>query len=202
MPRADAYFDSVAGEYQERSSRGVWRWLRDREMRTVMELLDAKPGEHILDAGCGAGIYTEAIARAGATPVAFDSSEAMLEKVRERLNVETLRGDFESYPFTPEYDKVLCAGALEFTADPRQALLNLLNALRISKSAKAVIHLPGAGIGARLYRHFHSRHGVAIHLFDEPAIAGLLAGSGFIVQDRRRSAFNWVLRIAPDSHAS
>jgi trans-aconitate methyltransferase len=55
----------------------VWRAALD-----LVEWLDPKPGEHILDLGCGTGHLTQEIAARGADVVGIDNSEAMLAEAR------------------------------------------------------------------------------------------------------------------------
>ena len=47
-------------------------------------LLDISPGQTILEAACGAGIFARRMAELGANVVAFDASRAFLEAVRKR----------------------------------------------------------------------------------------------------------------------
>ena len=47
-------------------------------------LLELRPGEVILDVACGNGAFSRRMAEAGARVVAFDFSERMLERARER----------------------------------------------------------------------------------------------------------------------
>ena len=49
---------------------------------SLLELLDARPGERILDLGCGTGHLTERIASAGAEVTGLDHSQTMLEQAR------------------------------------------------------------------------------------------------------------------------
>ena len=50
----------------------------------LLELLAAKPGERILDVGCGTGHLTAQIAATGAHVVGIDASSAMIEQAREK----------------------------------------------------------------------------------------------------------------------
>src|SRR6266705_5336367 len=50
--------------------------------RGVVELLAPKPGERILDLGCGTGHLTNQIAEAGAEVVGIDISQSMIEEAR------------------------------------------------------------------------------------------------------------------------
>ncbi|MFK7769438.1 MAG: class I SAM-dependent methyltransferase [Mariniblastus sp.] len=52
----------------------------------VLSLLPELEGKHVFDVGCGPGAYTEELAKRGATVVACDVSERMLELAQERLS--------------------------------------------------------------------------------------------------------------------
>ncbi len=56
-------------------------------------LLAVKPGEQILDIGCGAGRFTRRMAGLGAVIVAIDHAEKFLDRARERTteNIERIR---------------------------------------------------------------------------------------------------------------
>ena len=50
----------------------------------ALELLDPRPGERILDLGCGDGVLSEKIAVAGAKVVAVDAAPDLLAAARAR----------------------------------------------------------------------------------------------------------------------
>jgi SAM-dependent methyltransferase len=68
----------------------LWRRLPDEldapdwERRRKFLLEELRPGERVLDLGCGAGEFTAELARAGALVVGVDVAEAALERARSR----------------------------------------------------------------------------------------------------------------------
>src|SRR5215211_1852842 len=61
----------------------------------VIELLAPRPGERIIDLGCGTGGLTAQIAAAGAEIIGIDASEAMITRARElypQLRFEVANG--------------------------------------------------------------------------------------------------------------
>jgi 2-polyprenyl-3-methyl-5-hydroxy-6-metoxy-1,4-benzoquinol methylase len=51
-------------------------------------LLEVKPGDHILDIGCGNGLLTRRLASLGAKVVGIDFSESMIANARSRTQSE------------------------------------------------------------------------------------------------------------------
>lgn len=86
------------------------------------QVLDGFEGKRILDVGCGGGIFTEALARAGAQVVAFDASERSLQAAREHAHQGGLRIDYRialAEDFRPDgtFDAVMAVDVLEHVED-------------------------------------------------------------------------------------
>jgi ubiquinone/menaquinone biosynthesis C-methylase UbiE len=99
--------------------------------RILVGAASPKPGERVLDVGCGTGIVARDVAsRLGATAVvtAIDMSATMLAvataaSIREGLTIEWREGNAEQLPFHDDaFDLVLCQFALMFVADKAAAL--------------------------------------------------------------------------------
>jgi len=191
-----SYFDQQAGEYSSASGSGVWDFVRKRESRMIMEQLSPRPGELILDAGCGAGYYSELLLRSGANVEAADFSPQMVHQVRQRLSIPAIVCDLMEHQFEPKYDKVLCAGAFEFLAKPEQALVNLSLALKPDSSGRIVLHLPKKSWGGRLYRRFHKKHGFHVRLFTENDVHTMADQVGGLAIDTISTVtFNFVVSL-------
>jgi SAM-dependent methyltransferase len=104
-------------------------------------MLDAaalRPGERVLDVGCGHGTSTIAAAERvapGGRVVGVDISAAMLEPARQAAaevdGVEFLEADAQVHPFpVGSFDSVISQFGTMFFADPGAALGNLRRALR------------------------------------------------------------------------
>jgi len=79
----------------------------------VVELLAPKPGERILDLGCGDGILTKRLVDLGCEVVAVDSSPAQVEAARKLgLNAHAISG--EDLPYQEEFDAVFSNAALHW----------------------------------------------------------------------------------------
>ncbi|MRR05890.1 MAG: methyltransferase domain-containing protein [Deltaproteobacteria bacterium] len=90
---------------------------------------DNLEGEVILEAGSGAGRFTEVLLSTGAEVVSFDYSAAveanMLNNGRYQ-NLCLFQGDIYQIPLTKaSFDKVVCLGVLQHTPDPAAAFASL-----------------------------------------------------------------------------
>ena len=86
----------------------------------VVSLVDARPGEDILDAACGTGKYTTHFHAAGARVIGIDLSPGMLERAIAKFPEVSFRiADIsERLPFENDrFDKVNCAQALKHLAN-------------------------------------------------------------------------------------
>jgi SAM-dependent methyltransferase len=109
----------------------------DQEMRLHNERLRAaaaiRPGERVLDVGCGAGQTSIEAARAGGRVLGLDVSQRMLERARQRAggSVEFVLADAQTHPFErASFDVVISRCGLMFFADPEAAFRNIAGALR------------------------------------------------------------------------
>jgi len=82
----------------------------------VVELLDPKPGERILDLGCGDGILSEKIAAAGAAVVAVDAAPDLIAAAKAR-GLDARLTDGQRLPFAAEFDAVFSNAALHWMRD-------------------------------------------------------------------------------------
>jgi arsenite methyltransferase len=109
-----------------------------RRRALIREALDAKPGERILDVGCGPGFYVaELLDEVGAegSVVGIDGSGAMLAVAAHRCerhaNVAFHEADVLSLPVEDaSFDGALCVQVLEYVQDVQAALAEMYRALR------------------------------------------------------------------------
>lgn len=111
------------------------------EKEIVFELADLKPGERVLDIGCGDGNYTGPGFERTGSAVGLDRSPAMLQAAAKRLSgtpgLRWVEGDATSLPFRDSsFDVVLIVTVLCFAADP-QAVVN--EAFRVLRSGGRLI---------------------------------------------------------------
>jgi len=105
----------------------------------AMKRLDPRPGERIIDVGCGCGETTAEIARrvgSNGRILGIDISEPLAAKARkvtaEFPNVEIRLADAQTSPIeSGEFDALFSRFGVMFFADPVAAFANLRSALRI-----------------------------------------------------------------------
>jgi 2-polyprenyl-3-methyl-5-hydroxy-6-metoxy-1,4-benzoquinol methylase len=79
----------------------------------VVELLAPRPGERILDLGCGDGVLTRQLVDRQCEVVAIDSSAAQIEATR-KLGLDAHVMNAEALPFREEFDAVFSNAVLHW----------------------------------------------------------------------------------------
>ena len=121
-PLALEAFEALADAYAARSDTKPHNAYYERP--AMLSLLPDVAGLHVLDAGCGPGVYAQWLAERGAQVVAVDCSARMLEHARARAgtNVEYHLADLEAglgFLDGRHFDIVLAALVMDSLADWR-----------------------------------------------------------------------------------
>ena len=104
------------------------RFVSDLGM-PVVELLAPKPGERMLDLGCGDGVLTKKLADLGCDVVGVDSSVPQVEAARKLgLNAFVIAG--EELPYNEEFDAVFSNAALHWIRRADVMLAGVYRSLR------------------------------------------------------------------------
>jgi trans-aconitate methyltransferase len=97
----------------------------------LLDWLDAKPGETVLDLGCGTGEIAAKIADTGAAVIGIDSDPAMIEAARQRLPGVDLRvTDAHDFTVDEPVDAVFSNAALHWMPSSVEVLGCVSDALR------------------------------------------------------------------------
>jgi trans-aconitate methyltransferase len=114
-----------AGLYDDKHA-FVWQYGA-----SLVGLLAPKPGERILDLGCGTGHLTSQIAQAGATVVGLDQSAEMLEQARSAYTgLQFIQGDARDFTFADPFDAIFSNAALHWIRPPEAVIRRVRDALR------------------------------------------------------------------------
>ena len=111
----------------ERYARNA-RFVSDLGM-PVVELLDPKPGERILDLGCGDGALTRKLVDMGCEVVGVDGSAEQVQAACAR-GLDARVGRAARLEFEGEFDAVFSNAVLHWVKDADAAIAGVWHALR------------------------------------------------------------------------
>jgi SAM-dependent methyltransferase len=148
-----------------RTPRGSW--IGETEYRLLRRLLAPRPGESVLDVGCGTGYFTRRFARDGHPATGLDADPGMLEVARANAAAgeRYVRGDALDLPFPDRaFDLSVSVAALCFMSDEAAALAEMRRVTRRRLALgllnrRSLLHLrKGRHGGAGAYRgaHWHT----------------------------------------------
>jgi SAM-dependent methyltransferase len=181
---------------QEASRRQTWSASSyDEHARFVSDLaagvvvwLAPRPGERILDLGCGDGVLTAELIVAGAEVVGVDASENFVKTCKGRgLDVRLMDG--EALAFDNEFDAVFSNAALHWMTRPERVIAGVKRALR--PKGRFVAEFGGHGNVAAIATAMQAtalRHGVdakLAHPWFFPSVEtyrSMLVADGFAVK--------------------
>lgn len=95
----------------------------------ALDLLDPKPGERILDVGCGEGSLTRKIRERGATVLGIDNSADMIAAARAK-GVDALQLAAEDMQFFAEFDAAFSNATLHWVLHKEQAARAIFRSLK------------------------------------------------------------------------
>ena len=120
----------------------------------VVEWLDTKPGERILDLGCGDGQLSARLAVAGANITGVDASPAMVEAARAR-GVTAEQAQAESLPFPAgAFDAVFSNAVLHWVRGQDMMMAEVHRVLK--KTGRFVAEMGGHGNVAAIHVAFRA----------------------------------------------
>ncbi|MEH2238751.1 class I SAM-dependent methyltransferase [Nostoc sp.] len=104
----------------------VWQYGED-----LLKFLNPRPGESILDLGCGTGQLTEKIAQAGAEVMGVDHAFAMIEKARENYpHIRFDVADARNFQVDKPLDAVFSNAVLHWVKEADSAIASIHQALK------------------------------------------------------------------------
>lgn len=174
--KAIDYFESVSGDYDGTVSKGILKIPRERERAAVIELAALnEPGASLIDVGCGAGFYSLLAKQAGMKVHSVDMSPGMVKRLEGQVDRAEV-ADIETINTQIKYDRVVCAGVLDFVMNPERAFLNLCDLL--APGGRLVILCPRKGPGGLLYRVEKFFFGIHINLYTKEWLSQIAETKG------------------------
>ncbi|MBW1941306.1 MAG: methyltransferase domain-containing protein [Deltaproteobacteria bacterium] len=131
MPKGkpEKIFDEWRDRYNAWFTTPMGALIKHYETELVMAMLRPAPGERILDAGCGTGIFTQDIFVPGTRVVGLELSFPMLQGAVGRFQgrpFQGIQGDINRLPFSNNaFDRTVSVTALEFIEDAEGAVREL-----------------------------------------------------------------------------
>jgi trans-aconitate methyltransferase len=131
--------------YEDRHS-FVWKKVGD-----LIDLLDPKPGERILDLGCGTGHLTAQIAARGAEPTGLDASVSMIAQARQNYpKLRFVLADASEFRFDEPFDSVFSNAVLHWIPEAGRVIASVAGALK--PGGRFVLEMGGKGNIARIVK--------------------------------------------------
>jgi trans-aconitate methyltransferase len=155
--------------------------------RPLIGLLDPKPGETILDLGCGDGVLAAEIQRLGATVIGVDGAPAMVEAAR-KLGIDARLMDAQILDLPERFDAVFSNAALHWMPNAAAVVQGVQRHLKAG--GRFVGEMGGHGNVAAVVTAIlavlerHGIAGVALYPWYFPTAeeyAALLESHGFVV---------------------
>ena len=136
--------DTWSADLYQKKHSFVWEFGRD-----LLALLDPRPGERILDVGCGTGQLTSQIALAAAEVTGIDNSATMVAQARGNfpdLRFETQ--DVCTLGFDNEFDAIFSNAVLHWVTRAEDAVRAMSQALK--PGGRLIVEFGGRGNVAAL----------------------------------------------------
>lgn len=144
------YFDQLSiGRNEAIQSNPIINYEQALRAVTVLDMLAARPGERVLDIGCGNARDMIKLVECGAQVVGVDISEGMVAGAKNELEahgiigVDLQVGDATCLDFADaSFDKILCSEVIEHIPDAPKALCEMYRILK--PSGRLVLSTPNS----------------------------------------------------------
>jgi len=172
--------------------------------KMVSDLLKPRPGERVLDIGCGTGNHLLALSGLGLDVSGVDASPYMIRTARERLGFRYMlrQAKAENLPFEDnEFDYAVFINTLEFLDTPvpalkeagrvaaKKVMVSVINSLSWNAAVKKIQGCLGHPLfrSARFYNLWELRYMLRTAYGDCPTSWGCARLSSSLLRDSRHS---------------
>jgi len=133
-------------------------------------VLDPKPGERILDLGCGTGELTNEIHLLGATVIGIDADAQMIARAQSQFpDCEFMVGDARSFVLEEPVDAVFSNAALHWVPEVERSVEAIARALK--PGGRFVAELGGKGNVEKICRYLNGAVGSSKNPWYFPSIS-------------------------------
>ena len=188
-----SYFDQKSRSYQSKSSSFPWSMIRKYEKKIILYFLGNIKNLSIVDVGSGSGFYAKMIYKQNPKELyAIDNSAKMLSFIDEKKIVK-IKQNIETLKLNKKFDKLVCAGLLEFTSNPTKTLQKIKKIAK--KKAILVLLYPKNNFIGKLYQKFHKKNKIKINLFSEKEILKITKRTKWKLVKKEDFLFSSILKL-------
>jgi radical SAM protein with 4Fe4S-binding SPASM domain len=132
----EACFNERAIEYEDWFKTPIGSRYNAVAKKRIFSLINVKPGDKILEVGCGTGNYSLEISKLGAEVVGVDASEWMLRIAIKnarvnKVNLIPKHSDAQNLPFPDgTFDAIMSINMLEYSQNSQKAVHEMIRVLR------------------------------------------------------------------------
>lgn len=144
-PAFEAWNEAMVSKYDNdlyhRNPSWLVRYVETRRVRQVLELLECRRADRVLEVGCGAGHLLAQVPSDQRTGV--DLSAQLLAKARARCGpgVRIEKANAEALPFEPaSFERVYCSEVLEHVLDPGRVVAEIARV--VTPGGRVVLSIP------------------------------------------------------------
>jgi ubiquinone/menaquinone biosynthesis C-methylase UbiE len=172
-----------------RFARNLFTLNRDREFKHLLQMLQLKKNDRILDVGSGDGFWTAKLANYCFSVVGLEPSDDLRNYAKELnnpSNIEYLDGFAEKMPFADgSFDKVISISCLEHFASPQQGLCEMARVLRLNGRLAISVDSLLPENSTPGFRVWHQKRHFVTEYFDYEKINVMVGQAGLTLETEK-----------------
>jgi SAM-dependent methyltransferase len=181
--KALAYYSNISHDYEGVvSANPILRFFRRREREAIESYLDIHRAKSLADVGCGSGTWALHGKQNGLWVKAIDANERMLDRLKTKVDATEV-ADIDGWSPKETYDRVVCAGVLDFVLSPEKAFESLCKA--VAPGGRLVILVPRTGFWGNYYRLEKALIRVRVNLYSPRWLEAEARKYGLILVGKR-----------------